>query len=268
MDPGLLSLVQCPACRERALESDARGLACASCEHRFSSESGFVDLLDISRGEPTPSSPEQQLMESELIARLYERFWRPTFVRVVAGRGASARTGGFPGEFFIHKNALAMEDRHGPWLDLSCGPGTFTRAMAAVAPGDRVVGLDISRAMLEVAAKKARGYGNISLVRGDAHELPFVDGAFGGVNNTGALHVYDDPDAVFSEILRVLRPGGVYVGSTFAEAQTVVGGLTAKIAGIRRFGPPELRAWLSRVGFADYEEIRLEGAFIFRARKP
>ena len=268
MDPGFMTLVRCPSCGGRALEPRGRALGCPSCHHLFSTEHGYTDLLDVSRGEPTPSSPEQRLMESELVARLYERFWRPTFVRVIAGRGASARTGGFPGEFFIHKNALAMEDRHGPWLDLSCGPGIFSRAMAAAAPGERVVGLDISRAMLEVAARKARGYSNLSLVRADAHQLPFVDGAFGGVNNTGALHVYDDPDAVFSEILRVLQPGGVYVGSTFAQSTTLVGQLSARVAGIRRFQPPELRAWLSRVGFADYEEIRLEGAFIFRTRKP
>jgi ubiquinone/menaquinone biosynthesis C-methylase UbiE len=35
------------------------------------------------------------------------------------------------------------------------------------------------------------------LVRADAHALPFVDGAFGGVNNANALHAYDDPEAVF-----------------------------------------------------------------------
>src|SRR5690606_40039337 len=70
---------------------------------------------------------EQRLMESELVARAYERFWRPAFVRVLAGSGAGSRTGGFPGEFFIHKNALAMDDREGPWLDVSCGPGTFTQ---------------------------------------------------------------------------------------------------------------------------------------------
>lgn len=268
MDPGLFSLLRCPACGARSLEPAGRALACASCQSDYAHRDGYLDLVDVSGGEPTPSSPEQRLMESELVARIYERFWRPTFVRVIAGRGASARTGGFPGEFFIHKNALGMDDRLGPWLDLSCGPGTFTRAMAASAPGERVVGLDISRAMLEVAARKARGYGNISLVRGDAHELPFADGAFAGVNNTGALHVYDDPDAVFSEIWRALQPGGVYVGGTFAEATTTLGRLSARMAGIRRFQPPELRAWLSRVGFADYEEIRLEGAFIFRVRKP
>ena len=207
-------------------------------------------------------------MESELIARLYERFWRPTFVRLLAGNGARGGAGGFPGEFFIHKNALGLDERGGPWLDLSSGPGVFTRAMAAAAPGAWIIGLDISRAMLEVATRRVHGYGNVGLIRADAHDLPFISGALSGVNNAGALHVYDDPDTVFREIRRVLRPGGVYVGSTFAQSRSPVGRLTARVAGIRRFELPELRAWLSRVGFADYEEIRLGDAVIFRVRKP
>jgi ubiquinone/menaquinone biosynthesis C-methylase UbiE len=186
----------------------------------------------------------------------------------MAGSGAAASTGGFAGEFFIHKNCLAMEDREGPWLDLSCGPGLFTRAMAASDPGGLIVGLDISKAMLEVAARRAKGYSNVALLRADAHALPFADGCFGGINNSGALHAYDDPEQVFCEILRVLQPGGVYVGSTFCKAGSLVGRVTSQLTGIRRFDPLELHAWLSRIGFADYEDIQLGGAFIFRVRKP
>lgn len=207
-------------------------------------------------------------MESELVARVYERFWRPAFVRVIAGKGAGASMGGFPGEFFIHKNSLAMDDRDGPWLDLSCGPGLFARAMAAADPGGLIVGLDISRAMLEVAARRAKGYGNVLFVRADAHQLPFGDATFGGINNSGALHVYDDPERVFREIRRILRPGGLYVGSTFSTSPSRIGRLTARLAGIRRVDPSELHAWLSRLGFSEYEEIRFGGAFIFRVRKP
>jgi ubiquinone/menaquinone biosynthesis C-methylase UbiE len=133
---------------------------------------------------------------------------------------------------------------------------------------DWVVGLDISRAMLEVAARRAKGYGNLVFMRADAHDLPIKDNCMGGVNNTGALHVYDDLDAVFAEVFRVLRPGGMYVGSTFAPAGSLPRRAIAKAAGIRRFPPAVLRAWLARIGFADYEDVRLGDTFIFRARKP
>ncbi|HLU68083.1 MAG TPA: class I SAM-dependent methyltransferase [Kofleriaceae bacterium] len=263
------SLLRCPACRAVELARDISGVRCRACGVVHPDRGGYLDMLASSAlGEPTPSTPEQRLMESELVARLYERFWRPAFVRLLAGRGAGGATGGFAGEFFIHKNALGMDERGGPWLDLSSGPGVFTRAMASAAPGDWVIGLDISRAMVEAAARRVNGYGNVGLVRADAHDLPLASGCFAGVNNTGALHVYDDPEAVFSEVIRVLAPGGIYVGSTFAQSRSPVGRLTSRVAGIRRFDPPELRSWLSRIGFADYEEIRLGDSMIFRVRKP
>jgi SAM-dependent methyltransferase len=230
---------------------------------------GYVDLLDVSaRSDLIVLNTEQKLMESELIARIYERFWRPTFVRIMAGSGARRGTGGFPGELFIHKNALAMEDREGPWLDLSCGSGLFTHGMATMVHNELIIGVDISRAMLGVAARRVRGYGNVVLVRADAHNLPFADGSMGGVNNSGAIHSYDDTRQALQEIRRVLRPGGIYVGSTFSKSKSVVGRFASRIVGIRRFDPAELQSQLSRIGFADYEEIRFGDSFIFRARKP
>jgi SAM-dependent methyltransferase len=258
-------LLRCPACRTAPLERRGRDLACPACATPIAI-GPYLDMLG--GGAPAPSSAEQRMMESELVARLYERFWRPSFVRLMAGGGAASATGGFAGEFFLHKNAMGMDDRSGPWLDLSCGPGVFTRAMAAASPGDWVAGLDISRAMLEIAARRVHGYANVVLVRADAHDLPLASGAFAGVNNAGALHAYDDPEAVFCEVLRVLQKGGVFVGSTFAPSRSLTGRIAARIGGIRRFEPSELRAWLSRVGFADYEEIRLGGAFVFRVKKP
>ena len=246
-----------------------RQLSCPACAVRVDAGGDFVDFLQASARAPdAPSTAGQVLRESELVARLYERFWRPAFVRIVAGSGAGAAAGGFGGELFIVKNCLAMEDRQGPWLDLSCGPGLFARAMAASVPAETVVGVDISAAMLEVAARRAKGYANIALVRADAHQMPLCDGCFGGVNNSGALHAYDDPEQVLREVLRVLRPGGVYVGSTFSRSTSLTGRITARVARIRRFDPREMRARLSCIGFVDYEEIRFGGAFLFRVRKP
>ncbi|MEZ4402661.1 MAG: methyltransferase domain-containing protein [Kofleriaceae bacterium] len=268
MDPHLLPILVCPRCQQVGGFTGGRTLRCA-CGVTIEAKPGYLDLLAAAgQGEPTAASSEQRLMESAMVARLYERVWRPTFVRVLAGRGAGAAVGGFAGELFIHKGALALEATAGPWLDLSCGPGLFTRALAAAAPDALVVGLDISRAMLEVAAGRSRGYGNVVLVRGDAHKLPFADGAFAGVNNAGALHAYDDAEQALREVRRVLRPGGVFVGSTFAQAPTLLGRVAARVAGIRRYDPGELRAQLSRLGFGDYEELRLGGAFVFRARRP
>ena len=270
MDPAILSILQCPRCRAAAPFKSLRNPRCSTCGLEPQSHiANVLDLIDVGgTGEPTAANTEARLMESALVARIYERFWRPAFVRLLAGAGAGKAVGGISGELFIHKHSLALDDRPGPWLDLSCGPGGFARALAAAAPGALIVGLDISRAMLDVAAQRTSGYTNAVLLRGDAHALPFADGSFGGVNNAGALHAYDDPELVFREVRRVLRPGGIYVGSTFAPAPTLFGKIAARAAGIRRFEPAELRAWLQRIGFADYEDVRLGGALVFRVRRP
>ena len=269
MDPAVLPILQCPRCKTAAPFSGLRMPRCRSCGLEPATAQPVLDLFDATiGGEPLATTNEQRLMESDLVARIYDRVWRPGFVRLLAGRGAGGSVGGLSGELFIHKHSLGLDERPGPWLDLSCGPGAFARAIAAAAPGALVVGLDISRAMLDVAAQRTGGYPNVVLVRADAHALPFVDGAFGGVNNAGALHAYDDPELVFREIRRVLRPGGIYCGSTFAEAPSLLGRITARAAGIRRFEPAELRAWLARIGFADYEDVRLGGALVFRVRRP
>ena len=180
LDPTLLAILRCPRCSTDGSFEGTRTAVCRTCGLELPrDEDGYLDLLDHDRrGEPTAATAEQRLMESALVARVYERLWRPTFVRMLAGRGAGAAVGGMTGEVFIHKHALGLDDREGPWLDLSCATGLFVRAMAAAAPTALVVGLDISRAMLEVAEKRSRGYGNVTLVRGDAHALPFADGAF------------------------------------------------------------------------------------------
>jgi SAM-dependent methyltransferase len=268
VDPAALPILLCPRCHTDAPFKDLRTPRCRSCGLEPTLSHGVLDLIDSSAGEAPTVTTEQRLMESELVARIYDRFWRPSFVRLFAGKGAGAAVGGLSGELFIHKHGLALDDRTGPWLDLSCGPGAFARALAAAAPGALVVGLDISRAMLEVAAQRTSGYSNVVLVRADAHALPFTSGVFAGVNNAGALHAYDDPELVFREIRRVLAPGGHYVGSTFAEAPSLLGRIAARAAGIRRFEPSELRAWLQRIGFADYEDLRLGGALVFRVRRP
>lgn len=267
MDPAVLSILRCPRCKATGF-SELRAPRCLACGAVVTTTAaGVLEMLD-QQDETATASAEQRFMQSQLVARLYDRTWRPAFVRLLAGKGASAELGGVGGELFIHKHSLAIDERQGPWLDLSCGPGVFTRALGAASPGALVVGLDLSHAMLEVAAERARAYSNVVLIHGDAHTLPFADGSFGGVNNAGALHVYDDPEQVFREVWRVLRPGGIYVGSTFAEAPSLLGKVVARVAGIRRFAPAELRSWLQRLGFAEYEDLRVGGAIIFRTRRP
>jgi SAM-dependent methyltransferase len=87
-----------------------------------------------------------------------------------------------------------------PWLEIGVGTGRFAHALGV----DE--GLDPSRPMLEIAA--ARG---IRVCVGVGEALPYADEAFGGVLLVTTLCFLAQPEAVFTEAARVLRPGGYLV---------------------------------------------------------
>src|SRR5207302_6312731 len=87
VDPAVMSILACPRCRASAPFSAARAPRCNACGFEPSPGPAHVlDLIDSGGGEPTVATTEQRLMESELVARVYDRFWRPTFVRLLAGK--------------------------------------------------------------------------------------------------------------------------------------------------------------------------------------
>jgi len=100
-------------------------------------------------------------------------------------------------------------------LDLGAGTGHGSRALKRRFPGSLVVAADIAPGMLERARQQSRWLRRFSRVRADAYALPFVDGSFDLVFSNLMLQWCDDLDAVFAEIARVLRPGGLLLFSTF-----------------------------------------------------
>lgn len=100
-------------------------------------------------------------------------------------------------------------------LDLGCGTGIHTRAVAEIA--DWVVGLDVSYRLVRKAQIKLRGARGSVLVA-DATLLPFADATFDAVLSYGEpLSHIADHEAVLLELSRVLRPGGRVVLSVDNE---------------------------------------------------
>jgi arsenite methyltransferase len=96
-------------------------------------------------------------------------------------------------------------------LDLGCGAGTDT-LVAAQMVGDRghITGIDMTPQMLAKARAAAGELGadHVEFVEGEVERLPFADAAFDVVISNGVIDLVPDKDAVFSEIFRVLTPGG------------------------------------------------------------
>lgn len=94
-----------------------------------------------------------------------------------------------------------------PVLELGCGAGQ----VADLALAGRIeVGIDLAHHQLP-AARATGCYAH--LVRADARRLPFADGAFRSVLSISTLEHIPEPEAVLSEVYRVLRPGGRFVGT-------------------------------------------------------
>lgn len=91
-------------------------------------------------------------------------------------------------------------------LDVACGTGIVARTAAdLVAPGGRVVGVDLNEAMLTVA-RRVRP--DVEWRRGDAASLPVDDGAFDAVVCQMALMFFPDRTAALAEMRRAVRDGG------------------------------------------------------------
>lgn len=96
-------------------------------------------------------------------------------------------------------------------LDVATGTARLARTvMQEVGFRGRLIGVDISRKMLEQAALKTARYGDrVTLVWDDASALAFPDENFEVVACLEALEFMPDPDQVLAEMVRVLRPGGI-----------------------------------------------------------
>jgi arsenite methyltransferase len=96
-------------------------------------------------------------------------------------------------------------------LDLGSGAGTDSLIAAQmVGPRGRVVGIDMTREMLARAhaAAEQMGARNVEFVEGEVERLPFESESFDAVISNGVIDLVPDKDAVFTEIHRVLAPGG------------------------------------------------------------
>ena len=96
-------------------------------------------------------------------------------------------------------------------LDVGCGHATMTiEAAERVAPEGRVVGVDISAAMLQLARQRvaAAGLDNVELLEADAQLHAFDPGSFDAVISRFGTMFFEDPEAAFANLARALHPGG------------------------------------------------------------
>lgn len=99
--------------------------------------------------------------------------------------------------------SLAPDDQA---LDIGCGPGVAVRRAAPLV--DRVVGVDRSPSMVDIARRRSSEVSTAEFAVGSAEDLPFPDNRFTVAWSAHSFHHWADPGAGLLECRRVLAPGG------------------------------------------------------------
>jgi arsenite methyltransferase len=193
-------------------------------------------------------------------------------------------------------------------LDLGSGGGIDVfLAARRVGPTGRVIGVDMTPAMLERARAAAakQGFANVEFREGRLEALPLADASVDAVTSNCVINLVPDKRAVFREIARVLRPGGRLVisdivldgplpeaigadllaysgcvsGALRREAYFALVGAAGledaevlrdvdQMASLAEIGPDELRELQERTGVALQDILGRVKSVTFRAVRP
>lgn len=158
-------------------------------------------------------------------------------------------------------NPFALRDLRPGETVLDLGPGAGFDALQAammVGPSGKVIGVDMTPAMIEKATRNAQllKLDNAEFREGYLEELPVDDNSIDVVISNGVLNLCPDKDKVMSEAFRVLKPGGRVQMSDIVinkevpqEAKCDVGLWTGCIAGAML--EDEMREVLEKAGFTN-----------------
>ncbi|MGP8077727.1 MAG: methyltransferase domain-containing protein [Thermoplasmata archaeon] len=150
----------------------------------------------------------------------------------------------------LDRIALRPEDR---LLEVGCGGGAFLHK--ALESGCRATAVDHSPEMVRLAIEQNReavASGAVTILEGEASQLPVPDGAFTCAVMTGVIGFLPDPGAALKEIHRALGPGGrVAIYAATAALRGTPAAPEPFASRIRFFERAELEAIGREAGFVD-----------------
>lgn len=109
----------------------------------------------------------------------------------------------------------------GRLLEVPVGTGVLTMPVYQTMPEADITCLDYSAHMMGQALEKTERLHlkNVTFQQGDVGALPYADGTFDVVLSLNGFHAFPDKEAAYWEVLRVLRPGGIFCGCFYVTGQ-------------------------------------------------
>ncbi|MBL8797489.1 MAG: class I SAM-dependent methyltransferase [Planctomycetia bacterium] len=136
---------------------------------------------------------EAACQEYNKLASTYDRKWR---AYIDATLRAIVEGGQFQGQERV--------------LDIACGTGELERRLLSHWPNLFMVGVDVSRKMLDRAAAKNQS-SRVAWVQAEVARLPFPDQSFDHAICANSFHYFPSPAQSLHEIRRIVRPAGQFV---------------------------------------------------------
>uniref|UniRef100_A0A7N0RG03 Methyltransferase type 11 domain-containing protein n=1 Tax=Kalanchoe fedtschenkoi TaxID=63787 RepID=A0A7N0RG03_KALFE len=271
----------CPVCYEPLIRKGPPGLTlpaiyrsafkCGTCNKTYPSKDKYLDLtVTVGTTKYTENKPSgTELFRSPIVSFLYERGWRQSFTQ-----------GGFPGpdEEFRMAQEYFKPAEGGLLVDVSCGSGLFARKFAKSGAYAGVIALDFSENMLRqcyefIKEDDTLSNSNLALVRADVSRLPFQTGAVDAIHAGAAIHCWPSPSNAIAEISRVLRSGGVFVGTTFLRYTPSTPPIERLIREMVLLSysfllEEEIKDLLLSCGLTNYSSTVQQSFIMFSAQKP
>jgi SAM-dependent methyltransferase len=144
-------------------------------------------------------------------------------------------------------------------LEIGFGPGRSLGRM--VGRGALVTGVEVSAAMIELAARRNRAAvweDRLTLLEGDGIVLPLPDATFDGVLSVHTIYFWPEPERTIAELARVLRPGGRVVLAFRGGEHPLPGRLDPAV--YRAVTTSQVISWLQGVGFTVEARVPLPGS--------
>lgn len=160
------------------------------------------------------------------------------------------------GELAIERMNLPLD----AWvLDIGCGSGWASRVIAEKASLGRVVGIDISDEMVQLARNSSAAFSNVDFKVATAESLPFKDNEFTQAFSMESIYYYSNMLAALREIRRVVKNGGLFVTviDLYLENTPSHRWIEELKVPVHLFGIPEYRRMLEETGYVNVRDERL-----------